>query len=39
LQAAKEQFCWEKQAEILLQAAELALTKENKSLSVLFPDT
>jgi glycosyltransferase involved in cell wall biosynthesis len=39
LQAAKEQFCWEKQAEILLQAAELALAKENKSLSVLFPDT
>ena len=39
LQAAKEQFCWEKQAEILLQAAELALAKENKSLSVLIPDT
>lgn len=39
LQAAKEQFCWEKQAENLLQAAELTLAKGNKSLSVLFPDT
>jgi glycosyltransferase involved in cell wall biosynthesis len=38
LQAAKEQFCWEKQAEILLQAAELALAKEPKSLSVQSPD-
>lgn len=28
LQAAKEQFCWERQAEILLQAAELALVRE-----------
>ncbi len=28
LQAAKEQFCWEQQAEILLQAAELALVRK-----------
>ena len=28
LQAAKEQFCWERQAEILLQAAELALVRK-----------
>jgi glycosyltransferase involved in cell wall biosynthesis len=38
LQAAKEQFCWEKQAEILLEAAELALAKDNRSLNVQCSD-
>ncbi|HEY9709698.1 MAG TPA: glycosyltransferase, partial [Oculatellaceae cyanobacterium] len=31
LQAAEELFCWEQQAEILLQTAELALVKRNRS--------